>query len=469
LGGRLAAGGQVEEQLLEAGALRRPEAREGHAAGQSGATDRLGLGVDDEAAVAGAAGRQAGGVEGRGQRPLVGGPDKRAGGGQKILAAALGDDPAPTDDDQLVGGGLHLGIFILVDTWRDLDALEAPLDLIIGAAALLALWFRRSRPTEVAVFTVVASAFSAFAGGPGVVALFNAAIRTPARTLAGIVALAIAATAIFPLFFPGSDPYGAQLLVGALINGVVVGWGLFVRAQRELVNSLRERAREREAEHELHVEQARDAERRRIAREMHDVLVHRVSLLSLHAGALEFRPDAPPEEVANAAGVIRSSARAALEELRQVVGVLREGAPEATPEPPQPTLAQIPALIDESRAAGVRVALLFDAPADETIPAAVGRTAYRIVQEGLTKARKHAPGAGVEVAICGPQAHELVVAVVSRQLVGVATRAAGATLPGAGTGLIGLAERVALAGGRLEHGPDARGDFVLRASLPLST
>ena len=88
---------------------------------------------------------------------------------------------------------------------------------------------------------------------------------------------------------------------------------------------------------------------------MHDVLAHRVSLLSLHAGALEFRPDAPPEEIAEAAGVIRATAHAALQELREVIGVLREG--EDGAEPPQPTLADVPALVEESRAAGMRVEL----------------------------------------------------------------------------------------------------------------
>ena len=141
-------------------------------------------------------------------------------------------------------------------------------------------------------------------------------------------------------------------MLGVLITGVVVGWGLFVRVQRELVLSLRERAERVEAEQRLRVEQAREAERLRIAREMHDVLAHRVSLLSLHAGALEFHPDASAEEVAEAAAVIRASAHAALEELREVIGVLREGAPGTGAEPPQPTLAEIPALIEESRAAG---------------------------------------------------------------------------------------------------------------------
>jgi signal transduction histidine kinase len=215
----------------------------------------------------------------------------------------------------------------------------------------------------------------------------------------------------------------------------------------------------------MHVEQAREAERRRIAREMHDVLAHRVSLLSLHAGALEFRPDAPPEEIAAAAGVIRSTAHAALQDLREVIGVLRESTDGAEAvEPPQPTLADIPALVEECRAAGMRVACRIDAPAADAVPEALGRTAYRIVQEGLTNARKHAPAAAVDVTIAGGD--ELVVEVVSRRPVGVAAGAAALAGTGGGTGLIGLAERVGLAGGELQHGPDAGGDFVLRATLP---
>ncbi len=106
---------------------------------------------------------------------------------------------------------------------------------------------------------------------------------------------------------------------------MILVWGMFVRARRQLVHSLRERARRAEAEQQLRVEQARHHERERIAREMHDVLAHRISLLSLHAGALEFRPDAPAVEVAKAAGVIRDSAHQALQDLREVIGVLRGG------------------------------------------------------------------------------------------------------------------------------------------------
>ena len=208
-------------------------------------------------------------------------------------------------------------------------------------------------------------------------------------------------------------------------------------------------------------DEARAAERRRIAREMHDVLAHRLSLLSVHAGALEFHAAAPAEEVAEAAGVIRESAKMALEELRGVIGVLREDGGESPTQPPQPTLADLAALVEESRAAGMRVMAEIEL-GDAAPSAAVGRTAYRIAQEGLTNARKHAPGAAVTLVIRAPAGN---LEVEVRSLASVAVPA-DAPLPGAGTGLVGLAERVALADGELEHGVDGEGAFVLRARLP---
>jgi signal transduction histidine kinase len=360
---------------------------------------------------------------------------------------------------------LGIGALILGQTWSDHHHVQAAVDIVLGVAASVSLWWRRSHPTAVAAFAGTLSVISALANGAGVMAFFNAAIRTSGRTLAALIGLALINAVVFPIIYPGGDAYVPQLLFGLLITSVVIGWGLFVRAQRDLVRSLRERAERLQAEQRLKVDQAREAERLRIAREMHDVLAHRVSLLSLHAGALEFRPDASPEEIAEAAGVIRATAHAALEDLRGVVGVLRDGADDGALEPPQPTLDQIPGLIEESRAAGMRVRAQIEAPA-EALPAAVGRTAYRVVQEGLTNARKHAPGAAVDVAVSTREGDGLVVEVVSRRPVGVAVAAAGDRMPGAGTGLIGLAERVALAGGELRHGPDAAGDFVLRATIP---
>ncbi len=358
---------------------------------------------------------------------------------------------------------IAVGGLILAETWPEHGDAMAAVDIALGVVVFVALWWRRSRPDAVGVVASAAAIASGLAAGPAVMAGFNVAMRGSRRGILIVVAISIVGALTFPLIYPPRDGYLLNVVIGALITAVVFGWGMFARARREQLLTLRDRAARFEAEQRQRVEQARDAERRRIAGEMHDVLAHRVSLLSLHAGALEFRPDAPPEEIAEAAGVIRASARAALEELREVIGVLRDGGDGSAPEPPQPTLAEIPALVEESRTAGMRVTCRIDVAGAATAPAALGRTAYRIVQEGLTNARKHAPAAAVDVAVTGG-AGELVVAVVSRRPVGVAVAAD--ALPGAGSGLIGLNERVALAGGVLHHGTDVAGDFVLRATLP---
>ena len=217
--------------------------------------------------------------------------------------------------------------------------------------------------------------------------------------------------------------------------------------------------------------EARTAERTRIAREMHDVLAHRLSLLATYAGALAYRPDAPPEQLSRAAEVIRGGAHQALDELREVIGVLRDDdRPDLIADSrPLPGLAALPGLVGESRAAGTPVelaGLLADEGRDAAVvPDALGRTVYRVVQEGLTNARKHAPGEPARVRLSlgeGPAAGlDLVIA--SRLPAGPVSGAP----PGAGTGLIGLAERVELAGGRLEAGRRG-GEFVLRAWLPWS-
>ena len=247
------------------------------------------------------------------------------------------------------------------------------------------------------------------------------------------------------------------------VTAAVVAWGMFVRARRQLVVSLHERAARAEGEQRLRVEQAQQLERTRIAREMHDVLAHRLSLLSMHAGALEFRPDAPPAEVARAAGVVRASADQALEDLREVIGVLREAPTGAVPDRPQPTLGDVPALVEECRQAGLRVSAEYRVPATPLVPPVTGRTAYRVVQEALTNVRKHAPGAAAVVRLAGAPGAGLTVEVRNPAPAGEHARTA---LPSSGTGLVGLAERMALAGGRLDSGWTAEGDFRLSARLP---
>src|SRR4051812_11644109 len=371
---------------------------------------------------------------------------------------------APDDErgrrDRVVDATIYLAAFAisaftLADTWQMHPPWLRVVDIVIGIATLVSLHWRRTHPAAVGIGIGAVSLVVLTASGANLAATFNAAIRARGRDLAVIAGLLIAWAFASPLLYPPAGNYWVNAGACLLVTGIVLGWGLFVRARRELVRSLRAQA-------DRAADEARGAERRRIAREMHDVLAHRLSLLSVHAGALEFRPDASAEEVAEAAGVIRETARAALDELRGVIGVLREDRSETLTQPPQPTLADRGALVDESKAAGMRITARIELDDAAPPPAAVGRTAYRIAQEGLTNARKHAPGATVTLTVGAPDG-DLQVEV--RNLAPVAVSAA-PPLPGGGTGLIGLAERVTLAGGELEHGIDPEGAFVLRARLP---
>jgi signal transduction histidine kinase len=255
---------------------------------------------------------------------------------------------------------------------------------------------------------------------------------------------------------PSPRPSARALLVAL---GAAFCSGVLVRLGRSTTWYVRRRALRLEAEREEQLEQTRAAERRRIAGEMHDVLAHRLSLLSLQAGALELRPDAPADEAAQCAA-IRTSAATAFEELRDVMAVLR-GDRGDWAGAPQPTLAQVPALLETYRSAGVDVRAQVDVPETGALRDSVGRTAYRVVEEGLRNARKHAPGSRVQVRVSVADPARLQVEVVSGAPSG-GLHANGRP----GSGLVGLSERLALVGGRLEHGPDPDGNFVLRAILP---
>ncbi|WP_437030740.1 sensor histidine kinase [Streptomyces sp. enrichment culture] len=334
-------------------------------------------------------------------------------------------------------------------------------DQLIGALACAAVWLRRRWPVGLAVVMVPVSLVSATAGGAVLASLFTLAVHRPFRYVAWIGGASIAVTPLYYWMRPEPGlPFLASLAIGFLLAVTVLGWGLLVRSKRQLLLSLRDRARHAEAEARLRAEQAQRLAREAIAREMHDVLAHRLTLLSVHAGALEFRPDAPREEVARAAGVIRESAHEALQDLRQIIGVLRAGDSEEAGRP-QPTLAALDALVAESREAGMKVTLTDRVPDPGAVPAAVGRTAYRIAQEALTNARKHAPGTEVTVSVTGAPGAGLALSVRNAPPRGEVPR-----VPGSGQGLIGLTERATLAGGTLEHGPTSGGGFEVRARLP---
>ncbi len=349
---------------------------------------------------------------------------------------------------------------------QNIGPVPLAVDVTLGGLSCLGVWLRRRWPVGFAVTTIVFSVYSIAASGVALIALFTVAVH---RRLAvvGLVTAGFALASIgTALVRPDTSvPTWWQVALGVACIAAVLAWGMFVRARRQLAQSLRERTQRAESER---IVQARQHERHQIAREMHDVLAHRISLLSLHAGALELRPDRPVDEIARAAGVIRDSAHQALEDLRGVIGVLRadpvgDDWTDDAPERPQPTLVDLPELVDESRRAGMRVVLESQVTDPAAVPVAVGRSAYRIVQEGLTNARKHAHGTEVSVTVCGGRGDGLTVELRNPlPLVAAGT----AAIPGAGSGIIGLAERASLAGGRLEHGRTGEGDFRLWVWLP---
>lgn len=344
---------------------------------------------------------------------------------------------------------------------EELGAVGRAADQVAGGLGCAALLLRRHWPVPLAVALLLAGTQAHYLTGPAIVAVFTVAATRPWRVTAWVAALAFAPLPAFLWQLPAllEDRAGSALTYFALIAGAF-GWGLFRRSRQQLIATLRERAELAEADAELRAERTRREAREEIAREMHDVLGHRLSLLSVHAGALEFNPNAAPEDIARAAGVIRESAHLALRDLREVIGLLRTGP--AGGERPQPELADLTRLVEEARAAGGRIELTGppDGPAP---PPLTGGTAYRIVQEALTNARKHAPGVGVAVRVSGSPADSLTIEV--RNALPFGTAAGTGRNGGGGHGLAGLAERARLAGGGLEAGP-VGGEFRVRARLP---
>ncbi|GAA1464640.1 histidine kinase [Nocardiopsis exhalans] len=333
-------------------------------------------------------------------------------------------------------------------------------DQLVALGGCLALWWRRRWPVRIAVVLVLLSAVFPLVGGAMLAALFSLCVHRPPKVGLAVLALGVLASYVNLLLHPAEHgaPFLVMFLLSTVLLGAVAGWGISVQHRRQLYASLRERAVHAEAEAQLRAEHAQHRVRESIAREIHDVLGHRLSLLSVHAGALEYRPDASPEEVGRSAKVIRESAHQALQDLREVIGVLRAPVGEL----PQPTMADLAQLVEEAGDAGAGVEFVQEYTG--TVPERTGRTAYRIVQEALTNARKHAPGARTSVRVSGSPGRGLNVDVLN----GPATRAAESPNggPGNGQGLVGLTERVSLASGRLEYGRTADGGWSLSAWLP---
>ncbi|HEV8165784.1 MAG TPA: histidine kinase [Actinomycetota bacterium] len=257
------------------------------------------------------------------------------------------------------------------------------------------------------------------------------------------------------------QPSAAVITVGVLriMLGPLVA--MYVVTRRRLVQALTERAERAEREQRLLAEQARAEERARLAGEMHDVVTHRLSLMVLQAGAL--RVTAPDEPTRKAAEELRAAGCRALDELRDLVGILRT-APDGdqAPEEAHPSTAELAALVADSTAVGQPTELLEDGDPRLASPV-VGRTVYRIVQEALTNAHKHAPGASVTVRVGYDQADvrlEISNTTPTRPV------DAGLVGTGSGVGLASLRRRVELVGGTLRAGPAPDGGFCVAATLP---
>jgi signal transduction histidine kinase len=333
-------------------------------------------------------------------------------------------------------------------------------DPLVALGCLTALLWRRRYPFIVATTVVIASTVSALATGAALMALGSVSTRrrsveTGAVVLAYLVASQFASGLYSVRSTPGS--FWLQLAMLVLTAGIVVAAGTALGSRRAEVLSLRDRAESAEREQTARAAQTRAVERNRIAREMHDVLAHRISLVAMQAGVLNHRRDLSAEENGVLVRGIAEGSHQALEELRDVLGVLRSDPDH--PEPPQPSLQRIPDLVADARTSGLDVMLTTTVTG--TPPDTVGRTCYRIVQEGLTNAAKHAPGARIHIALEGAAGDRLDVSV--RNGPGVAE---GALPLHSGFGLLGLTERVDLVGGALGHRPTSDGGYLLTAHLP---
>ena len=375
----------------------------------------------------------------------------------------------------LVSGIGNLALEISVAGSDDLDpTVGAILGWLLGIGAAVMLVWRHQWPLVVTGIAIVpplllrADSLAALIALAALTTYFTGWWRWSAATLVfAATGLAVWRDVGRDADLSLSEAWISTETTGAMLTGVILTAAVYtaipltVGIVRHSLAETRRRSVEQAA---LRDQVARREEQARIAREMHDVLGHRLSLLSLQAGALEVTSGTTPD-AAEAAKTVRTTARQSLDDLRQVIGVLRGSGfadrPSGRPaEPPQPTLADIPDLVTGARQAGLAVNLTVLLDQAATAPPPLGTAAYRILQEALTNVLRHAPGAPAEVSVRGAPGAGLLIEVVN------ALPPQPVPSPGSGTGLTGVNERISLLGGTLAAGPADERTFVLRASLP---
>lgn len=343
---------------------------------------------------------------------------------------------------------------------RERSLLEAV--LLAGAYACLAFRRRSPIPAAAAMYALFVSMnFILISLAPLNVPLF--AVLLMSWTLGRHVADARAAAAGLALVVVGM----LLIILGMEQQGAtdflfptafaVIGWvaGRAVRVRSVLTEELHEATVRAEEAHEAELARAAADERRRIAREMHDVVAHSVSVMVVQAGGARRILQQDPARAVDAAVHIEETGRAALVEMRRLLGMLGSG--EDVARAPQPTLAELDSLVRRSREAGLPVALtVLGEP--RALPAGIDLAAYRVLQEGLTNAMRHAGGSPTEITVrWAPDALELA----------VADRGTGTSAGSGGHGLVGMQERVRLYGGELWTGRRNGGGFEIRARIPL--
>ncbi|MER5627098.1 histidine kinase [Streptosporangium sp. NPDC002544] len=352
---------------------------------------------------------------------------------------------------------LFYGVILAVVVSQDRDRLAWALaDVGLGVIGLVLIRWRRRRPWPTALATALLTVFSTTATGPAQVAYVSLGTHRRWRQFIPVMVVSWLCLVARSSWNGVNQATVVSVVTGTVILGGLAVFGLYLRGRRDLAVSQREAALAAGREQLQRIEQAKLAERAKIAQEMHDVLAHRISLLSMLAGGLAYRTDLTAEETRETALAIQENAHQSLNELRGVLGTLRsDGALEA----PQPNLAHLDALFDEVRAAGQQVEVDDTIDDRELLPTQTGRHAYRIVQEALTNARKHAPGSRVTAELGGRPGDGLRIRVSNPAPAGTSAG------PGGRLGLVGLAERTRMAGGTISHAVQ-NGRFVLDVRLP---
>ncbi|MEV6653109.1 histidine kinase [Streptomyces sp. NPDC051219] len=356
--------------------------------------------------------------------------------------------PAPLLDVALVGASL-------LDVWVNV-ATDEPLRLAFALAAAFSLLLRRRLPLITFLLTLPAVMLSD-AVVAALAALYTLASLTRRRTLLVVCAMAFTISDMTTWPSPAFDLSDPSTLITlgytTATAAAFVFLGQLVQARRDLSLRLAEISEARDQERLLTAQTVLAGERAQLAREMHDVVSHQVSLIAVRAGALQVGTQ--DAEVKEAAATIRRLSVQTLDELRHMVSVLRASGGRPTELTPQPSLADLQRLVETS---GIEAELQTDLP--DGLPPTVQRAIYRSVQEALTNVRKHAPGATATVRVRHGDG------AVRVTVTNTAPIRPALPLPSAHYGLVGLRQRAALLGGTVASGPTADGGYELRLELP---